>query len=99
MSLEGIELVRAERTRQVIEKGYYATDDIGRSAELARAAACYADFAASSMAQQSSDEPHPFWPWGEESWKPGEAELDTLVKAAALLIASLDALIAEIGMN
>lgn len=87
----GVELIAQERQRQIEEKGYTPQLDIGRQDELARAGASYADHVAAKFEGQDADEPHPFWPWGEESWKPGEAEIETLIKAGALIAAAIDA--------
>ena len=87
---EGIDEANDERTRQIEQLGYTEQFDEGRATDLARAAACYADFAAGRLEGASQDVPHPFWPWEPEDWKPGTSELRTLVKAMALLAAAYD---------
>ena len=89
--INGAELIAQERQRQIDEDGYTPQNDIGRQDELARAGACYADFAASQFEGSGDGEIHPFWPWDEKYWKPGEAEVETLVKAGALIAAAIDA--------
>ena len=87
----GAELIAQERQRQIDEEGYSPQGDIGRQDELARAGACYADHVAAKFEGQDADEPHPFWPWENNYWKPGEAEVETLIKAGALIAAAIDA--------
>lgn len=89
--MNGIEILEAERVRQVAEKGYTLLNDSGRSGDLARAAACYLDWAASQLEGVSIDEPHAFWPWSNEDWKPVDVKT-ALTKAGALAAAALDAL-------
>lgn len=94
-----IEAFGNERQRQIEEEGYEPHNDIGRSSELLRAAACYADWAASDMDGGSIDEPHPFWPWEPEDWKPGGSAMRAMEKSAALMAAAYDALYFEITGN
>lgn len=91
-----VDLIANERTRQIEEKGYTEGLDLGRAFELARAGACYADKVASDLENSQIDEPHAFWPWGPEDWKPGDSQVETLEKAGALIAAALDAILNEI---
>ncbi len=93
---KGIDAFHGERVRQIQQEGYAPADDVGRSDQLIRAAACYADYAASQLEGIDADEPHPFWPWSAECWKPGNTHLRTLEKAGALLAAGYDALYEEL---
>lgn len=88
----GITAFSEERERQQSIKGYLKLGDFGRAEELIQAGACYAEFAANEVSGLATDQPHPFWPWSEESWKPGETIERTLEKAGALLAAGYDAL-------
>jgi hypothetical protein len=96
--MSGVELIAAERQRQVEREGWTPEhDDTHDDGELARAAACYAD-------------PHGFhdplgapggwlgkriparWPWDWSYWKPGATRVRALVKAGALIAAEIDRL-------
>lgn len=87
----GISRFNDERNRQ-LQIGYSKAGDRNRADELARAGACYADFAAGQIEEAEQDEPHPFWPWNDNYWKPGDTPLRTLEKAGALLAAAYDEL-------
>jgi hypothetical protein len=91
----GIEAFGDERIRQIEQEGYEPHADIGRAPELLRAAACYADWAAADMDGVGIDEPHPFWPWEDEDWKPGGSAMRAMEKSAALMAAAYDAIYAE----
>jgi hypothetical protein len=95
----GIAAFNAERLRQITEEGYTPEQDVGHSEELARAGACYADFAAGQLEGADQDEPHAFWPWDDSAWKPGSTPLRTMEKAGSLLAAAYDALLAEISQG
>lgn len=78
-----IELVAAERRRQVEAEGYSTEhDDEHATGELASAAACYAlGFDAE------------FWPWEADAWKPSpDNRVRELVKAGALIVAEIERL-------
>lgn len=90
--MSAIELIAAERARQIEKEGYDAVHDDGRdSGELASAAAHYALCAS----EQAKGWDGPFtanldiWPWGSESFKPKDA-LSNLVRAGALIVAEID---------
>lgn len=98
-NLSGVELIAAERKRQVEEEGWTPEHDaehVGN--ELAQAAACYA---------WPPMRPHfvkAAWPWDREWWKPelfgvGSdgaeqrlARVRVLAKAGALIAAEIDRL-------
>lgn len=78
--------VLAERARQ-IAKGYTPENDVVyRSDQLSRAASCYAAKGAGVPFHQASF----LWPFPSAAWKPGTSR-EARVKAAALLLASLEA--------
>lgn len=75
----------AERLRQISSEGWTtAHDDAHTDCSMSRAAACYALDAAGYTTHHL-----PFWPWGEEWWKPREPRRN-LVKAAALILAEIE---------
>lgn len=91
-----VALVAAERARQVADEGYDAAHDLthGRHV-LAAAASCY-------LAAATSIHPHElpcpsYWPWDPIHWKPSPDHARNLVKAAALICAELDLLLALDG--
>lgn len=82
----GLDLIAAERRRQIEEEGWSLEHDQGHAnGELAEAAACYA-----SLENRSLHE----WPWGSMAWKPSpENRIRELAKAGALIAAELDRLL------
>lgn len=97
--LSGVELIAAERRRQVDEEGWTTNhDDQHDQQQLAWAAACYAAPEAIYRREDTEfGDPngaqvrwwHP-WPW---SWrKPTTDRLDALIKAGALIAAEIDRL-------
>lgn len=98
--MTSIELIAAERERQISEEGWTAQHDDGHTrGQLSEAGACYAT-AASAMVRGA--EPEEFsaemlisegeWPWDEEWWKPSPDPIRNLVKAGALIAAEIDRL-------
>ena len=86
--MSGIELIAAERQRQIKFKGYSAAHDDGHTKrELQWAALGYVDFPRDDSA------PHFFWPWEPASWKPTGIPLRDLAKAGALIAAEMDRLL------
>ncbi len=91
--MTAIELIAAERTRQ-IEKEKYSTehDDDHARGEILSAGIAYA-----TAAQRQGMTKHPdfggvcqmYWPWDRRSWKPKDRR-SNLVKAAALIAAEID---------
>lgn len=85
----GIELIAAERKRQIEAEGYTAEhDDAHAPGNLPMAAAAYA-------LREPVLGGHILWPWDSESWKPGEGiegRIRDHVKAGALLAAEIDRL-------
>jgi hypothetical protein len=81
--MTGIELIAAERKRQIEEEGFTAErEDRWRKSELAVAAVCYAR---PSLAR--------FWPFDRSYWKPdSDDRIRELGKAGALIAAEIDRL-------
>lgn len=101
----GIDLITAERRRQVSEEGWTPEHDAGHAdGTLATAAVCYA------LPRKLRDEtctelecggryvmtPR-LWPWHPDWYKPGEPLRD-LVRAGALIAAEIDRLLAKGGI-
>lgn len=88
-----IELIAAERARQVSQQRYTAAiDERWTEGQLARAAACYA------LPEQHRPTYGPggrplAWPWETYLWRPRpDDRVRELVKAAALIVAEIDRL-------
>jgi hypothetical protein len=78
----GVELIAAERARQVSEEGWTPDHDDSHSrGELRRAAICYA-----RLQLGGGWEVPDSWPFEPESWKPRD-DITCLVKAGALIAA------------
>lgn len=90
--VEGIELIAAERQRQIEVEGWTPAHDVAEyeGGELASAAACYAMPPGYKLRECS---PPLAWPWEESWWKPGD-RLRELAKAGALIAAEIDRLAA-----
>lgn len=96
----GIDLIAAERQRQISEEGWTAEHDKGHVAQLAMAAACYAlagadDADGLRYTQKNATEPPDPWPWELREWKPTGDAVRDLVKAGALIAAAIDSELAE----
>lgn len=79
--------IRAERNRQINDKGWTAEHDDGHSrGELSAAAACYA-----LGSKLSPEEFEMLWPWHGQDWNPG-IDRCNLIKAAALIVAEIERL-------
>jgi hypothetical protein len=103
----GVEMIRAERARQVAVEGYTPEHDAEHGhGQLARAAACYAlpsghrptrGALADGRGDDRGDRYRQVplgWPWHPDFWKPGD-RLRELAKAGALIAAEIDRLTAE----
>src|SRR5688572_18047674 len=79
----GIELIRAERWRQIDVEGFTAVHDDfwHRAGDLAEAGFCY-------YLAYTPDAPldRTYWPWEAAWWKPGARDRN-LVKSGALFLA------------
>ena len=81
--MTGVELIAAERQRQMDVEGWTPEHDAEHDAgEILDAAICYAvpRFAVK------------YWPWGRQWWKPSDDPIRNLVKAGALIAAEIDRL-------
>lgn len=85
---DGVNLIAAERRRQVEDEGRTAeVDDRYRNGELKDAAIAYAMASDDRAGEGAGD----FWPWDVSSWKPSpEDPIRDLVKAGALIAAEID---------
>lgn len=100
----GIELITAERERQISQEGWTPEHDDGHDlGEMSDAAACYAMLASANVRGAIADEwPATMlngfndsllsWPWDDEWWKPSDDPVRNLVKAGALIAAEIDRL-------
>jgi hypothetical protein len=84
----GIEIIAAERERQINEEGWTAMHDRQHCGEeLATAAACYA-------LPRYSRKWFNIWPWHPQWWKPTPNDrVRELSKAGALIAAEIDRLL------
>lgn len=84
--MNGVELIAAERERQVTEEDWTPQhDDAHTRGQLAKAAACYAIHANGGTVSRRD------WPWEGEWWKPSDP-IRSLTKAGALIAAEIDRL-------
>lgn len=102
--MNGIELITAERQRQIEVEGWTQEhDDKHTDRDLAAAGVAYAIFASLSDIRRTSrrakfDDGIPSeWPWVPSWWKPGnddgtESRILELSKAGALIAAEIDRL-------
>ena len=86
----GVELIAAERKRQIEEEGWTAEHDdhMHGMGALATAGACYAAFTAGRVSKEVPG----IWPWDRKWWKPDLNQLRNLAKAGALIAAEMDRL-------
>jgi hypothetical protein len=85
-----IELIAAERNRQISKEGWTAThDDEHKWGELAIAASCYALHHTDASVNNPQTTNLDGWPWDREWWKPKNPIKD-LVRAGALICAEID---------
>lgn len=93
--MTGVELIAAERERQVSVEGWTPEhDDDHDMGEMAAAAMCYAELCVDDeiVEVDSTDLFFSWWPWDMEWWKPSDVPIRNLVKAGALLAAEIDRL-------
>lgn len=96
--MSGVDLIAAERSRQVEVEGFTAEhDDEHFLGELAGAAACYAALASRQAASglnraEAQSPPCQSWRWSHEWWKPSFDPVHNLVRAGALIAAEIDRL-------
>lgn len=91
--MSGIDDIAAERRRQIESEGWTPEhDDEHANGEIAKAAACYADFASMPDTGRITIGGVPLaWPWDWTWWKPKNRRYD-LVRAGALIAAEIDRL-------
>lgn len=92
MVSNGIDLIAAERQRQIEKEGYFIEDDARYTQnELIQAAMCYLWAAEHPEVVQKG--PPAGWPWGSAWWKPSkDGPQRNLEKAGALIAAEIDRL-------
>lgn len=85
---------RAERKRQIADKGYTPKHDLGHAPELLRAAACYVKAADvlddTGKLWAYAQEPPLTWPWHSQHWKPSFNSEEMRVKAGGLILAAME---------
>lgn len=95
----GIELIAAERKRQIEVEGWTSEhDDSHTRGQIAAAAECYADAARLQICFPGQDwskgiEAGRWWPWSVSWWKPSTDPIRNLEKAGALIAAEIDRLL------
>ena len=91
----GIELIAAERLRQIQEEGWTAAHDDNHTAgDLCHAARCYTGHALGLIQGMGRGIRAPgTWPWVAPSWKPSDDPIRDLTKAGALIAAEIDRLL------
>ena len=96
--MNGIELIAAERTRQIEIEGFDEDHDgEHKYQQLAMAALCYLGASLDEPGYKASDRPGytvvpSMWPWLAQDWKPSYDAIRNLVKAGALIAAEIDRL-------
>ena len=91
-SSRGVDMIAAERERQVTQEGWSPEhDDEHDDFELTAAALCYALRATGTDFGGPPPGPVP-WPWDASWWKPSDDPIRNLVKAGALIAAEIDRL-------
>lgn len=98
----GIELITAERQRQLQKLGWTTEhDDTHTLGELTEAATCYAAVGSATLRGSSpkyittemfDGDSILHWPWEDEAYKPADSAEENLIKAGALIVAELDRL-------
>lgn len=95
----GVELIAAERARQVAVEGYNSTHDQCEhdAGELAACGAAYALNASCVLYPHNGlplEQPPIFWMFPADAWKP-KTPLQDLVRGGALIAAEIDRLLAK----
>ncbi|MES2995869.1 MAG: hypothetical protein V4733_03575 [Verrucomicrobiota bacterium] len=98
--MTGIELIAAERQRQIQKYGWSAAhDDSHEIGELREAAAAYMLLAEQGVELMHGQEAYrqaarrnaiDMWPWDDASFDPDSPRLECLIKAGALIAAEID---------
>jgi hypothetical protein len=89
--MTGVELIAAERKRQIEQEGWTPEhDDAHSRREMQAAAECYMAYGCNARWQSQAPM---LWPWDDKWWKPSYSdEIRNLVKAGALIAAEIDRL-------
>lgn len=92
--MNGVELIAAERQRQVEQEGWTPEhDDTHLEGEMIEGARAYLSAAFLAEAGRKwVGEPPPTWPWNQSWWKPSDDPIRNLVKAGALIAAEIERL-------
>ena len=96
--MSGVDLIAAERQRQLDVEGWTPEhDDAHPHCELSQAAKTY--ISAAQLAARGGDPAllrldavNTHWPWSLDWWKPSDDPIRNLVKAGALIAAEIDRL-------
>ena len=95
--MTGVQLIVAERERQIDVEGWDAEHDDGHSdGELQKAARCYLSRRAGGY---FIDHAPSSWPFGFDWWKPSDDPIRNLTKAGALIAAEIDRLQRKAAQN
>lgn len=87
----GVDLIAAERQRQISAEGYTPDHDAEHiSGELLTAAVCYLRIRCQNPWVKQTTSPE--WPFEFAAWKPTADQVGNLVKAGALIAAEIDRL-------
>lgn len=91
--MNGVDLIAAERQRQIDVEGWTpAHDSSHQEHEMLVAAVCYLAVPGSPWKPLSSSPTPALWPWDTAWWKPSDDPIRNLVKAGALVAAEIDRL-------
>ena len=91
--MTGMELIAAERQRQIDVEGWTAEHDAQHTnGELLQATICYTSYALGLILGQPYPKIKGSWPWDFQYWKPGADPICNLIKAGALIAAEIDRL-------
>jgi hypothetical protein len=91
--MNGVELIAAERQRQIDVEGWTPEhDDKHTVGELSENGACYARHASKQVCGIATDHIPTLWIWEAKWWKPSPDPIRNLVKAGALIAAEIDRL-------
>lgn len=91
--MTGVELIAAERKRQIEIEGFdhWHDDNAHEIGDLAMAGALYAIEAGQGYDPPTTIPPEG-WPWHAKWWKPSANQLRNLAKGGALIAAEMDRL-------
>lgn len=92
--MTAIELIQAERTRQIEKLGWTSEhDDQHTNFQLSAAGSCYANpYNGGPYSNPNYGYPPQDWPWDASWWSPSEEPIRNLVKAGALIVAEIERL-------